>query len=255
MPTTATEAVKGAVPLREEATKDAVTLAIDTGGSGIKMLALDGGGKPLCERQRVTTPSPATTTAVLAEFEKVKAKMPEFDRVSVGFPGVIKQGRTLTAANLDPSWIGFPLQATLEERWKKPVRVCNDAAVQGYAAVRGEGVELMLTLGTGLGSALFTGGHLCPGLELGHHPWRKKKRTYEDYLGRRGYDKYGVEKWNWLLELAITQTAKLFNWDTLYIGGGNAKKISFQLPENVKLVSNEDGLLGGAALWRDAAIL
>jgi polyphosphate glucokinase len=228
-----------------------VTLAIDTGGTGIKMMLLDADGKPLTERARLPTPSPATTTAVLAEFDKLKQQLAAFDRVSVGFPGVIKHGNTYTAANLDPSWIGFPLQATLEKLWKKPVRVCNDAAVQGYAAVQGQGVELVLTLGTGLGSSLFTSGHLCPGLELAHHIWRKKGRTYEDYLGKRGYEKYGAEKWNTLVKEAIDSTSKLFNWDTLYIGGGNSKKISFQLPENVKTVSNEDGLLGGVALWRD----
>jgi polyphosphate glucokinase len=238
-----------------EPEKSLVTLAIDTGGTGIKMMALDSSGKPLTERLRVPTPTPATTTAVLAEFDKVKAQAPAFDRVSVGFPGVIKHGTTYTAANLDPSWVGFPLQETLEKQWKKPVRVCNDAAVQGYAAVKGSGVELILTLGTGLGSAIFSGGRLCPGLELAHHIWRKKDRTYEDYLGKRGYEKYGTEKWNLLVQQAIDQTAKLFNWDTLYLGGGNSKKINFKLPENVKIVSNEDGLLGGVALWRDEAIL
>jgi polyphosphate glucokinase len=250
MPTKAAETARPA-----ETEKNLVTLAIDTGGTGVKMMALDSKGKPLTERLRTPTPSPATTTAVMAEFDKLKAQAPSFDRVSVGFPGVIKHGKTFTAANLDPSWIGFPLQETLEKMWKKPVRVCNDAAVQGYAAIQGKDVELILTLGTGLGSALFTGGRLCPGLELAHHIWRKKDRTYEDYLGKRGYEKYGSEKWNTLVEQAIEQTSKLFNWDTLYLGGGNSKKITFKLPENVKLVSNEDGLLGGAALWRDEAIL
>jgi len=244
MPTKSTETVK-----------NPVTLAIDTGGSGIKMMLLDSTGKPLSDRVRLPTPQPATTELVLAEFEKIKSQLSGFDRVSVGFPGVIKHGTTFTAANLDPSWIGFPLQQTLEKRWGKPVRVLNDAAVQGYASVQGKDVELILTLGTGLGSALFTSGRLCPGLELAHHIWRKKTKTYEDYLGRRGLDKYGHEKWNTLIGDAIESTSKLFNWDTLYLGGGNTKKITVKLPENVKLVSNEDGLLGGVALWRDEAVL
>ena len=107
----------------------------------------------------------------------------------------------------------------------------------------------MLTLGTGLGSALFTDGHLCPGLELGHHPWRKK--TYEEYLGRSGLKKYGKKHWNKLLQLAVAQTAATFNWDTLYIGGGNNKDIKGHLGPNIKIISNEDGLLGGVALWAD----
>jgi polyphosphate glucokinase len=166
-----------------------ITLAIDIGGSGLKAMLLDPAGKPVSERQRVPTPAIPTPIAVLKGLHKLRAHFPSFDRVSVGFPGVIKRGITFTAANLHPKWIGFPLQKELEKRWKKPVRVANDAAVQGYGAISGKGVELTLTLGTGMGSALFTDGHLCPGLELGHHPWKTK--TYEDYLGRRGLDKFG----------------------------------------------------------------
>jgi polyphosphate glucokinase len=100
-----------------------------------------------------------------------------------------------------------------------------------------------------MGSALFLDGRLLPNLELGHHPWKKK--IYEDYLGRRGLDKYGKKKWNVLLEKAIEQWLATFNWDHLYIGGGNTKKIRFTLPEHVTIISNELGLLGGVALWRE----
>lgn len=239
-------------PSRRAATHSAtpVTLAIDIGGTGLKAMLLDPKGKPLGERLRVPTPEPATPKAVLSALDGLQAQLPGYDRVSVGFPGVVKRGTTYVAANLHPEWAMFRLQHALEQRWKKPARVANDAAVQGYGAVKGEGVEMIVTLGTGMGSALFTDGKLCPGLELGHHPWRKK--TYEDYLGLRGLKKYGKKHWNKLLEEAIAQTAATFNWDRLYIGGGNATKIDFKLPENVWVVSNEDGLLGGVALWREA---
>lgn len=226
-----------------------VTLAVDIGGTGLKLMALDAHGHALTERLRVPTPDPATPARMLAALDGLRKQMPACDRVSVGFPGVIKEGRTLTAANLHKDWIGFPLRATLMKRWKLPVHLANDAAVQGYAAIHGKGVELTLTLGTGLGSALFTDGYLCPGLELGHHPWRKGK-TYEEYLGRDGLKKHGKKRWNALLTKAIEQTAHTFNWDHLYIGGGNAKLIDFKLPEHVSIISNEDGLLGGVALWR-----
>ena len=226
-----------------------ITLSIDIGGSGLKAMLLDPSGNPVSERQRVPTPAIPTPNNVLKGLDKLREVLPGFDRVSVGFPGVIKRGITYTAANLNPRWALFPLQAEIEKRWKKPVRVCNDAAVQGYGAVRGHGVELTMTLGTGMGSALFTDGRLCPGLELGHHPW--KKHTYEDYIGRRGLDKYGKKRWNkYVLEM-IEQTSKTFNWDHLYLGGGNTKKIDVKLPEHVTIVSNETGLLGGVALWRD----
>ena len=229
-----------------------ITLSIDIGGSGLKAMLLDPAGKPVSERQRVVTPAVPTPDLVLAGLDQLRVLLPNFDRVSIGFPGVIKRGVTLGAFNLHPSWAGFPLQDELALRWQKPVKVANDAAVQGYGAIQGDGVELTLTLGTGMGSALFTDGRLCPGLELGHHPWRKKGLTYEDHLGRRGLDKYGKKEWNKLLQEAIAQTLATFNWDHLYIGGGNTKKIDFTPGANVQIVSNETGLLGGVALWRDS---
>jgi len=237
------------VPRRTGDAAGPITLAIDVGGSGLKIQTLSPEGLPLSERLRVPTPEPATTTAILTALDDLKVSVPLFDRVSVGFPGVIKQGKTLTAANLDPGWIDFPLAKTLEKRWGKPVRVANDCAVQGYGVIQGKGVELVITLGTGMGSALFTEGVLCPGLELGHHPWRKK--TYEGYLGKRGLQKHGVKRWNKLLKRAIEQTEATFNWDTLYIGGGNSKKVTLKHGPDIKIISNEEGLLGAMALWRD----
>jgi polyphosphate glucokinase len=242
-PAPATKSSKAAGP---------ITLAIDIGGSGLKAMLLDPAGTPVSERERVSTPETPTPTLVLDELDKLSEQLAGFDRVSVGFPGVIKRGVVYTAVNLHPEWVEYPLQAVLEKRWKKPARVANDAAVQGYGAIKGHGVELVLTLGTGMGSALFTGGRLCPGLELGHHPW--KKLTYEDYIGRRGLDQDGKKKWNKHLQEAIEQTAKTFNWDHLYIGGGNTKKIEFDLPENATIVSNETGLLGGVMLWKDETL-
>jgi polyphosphate glucokinase len=227
-----------------------VTLSIDIGGSGIKAMLLDPRGKPLCERERVPTPAIPTPQAVLRVFDELRARLPKFDRVSIGFPGVIKNGITYTAVNLHPRWMSFPLQKEVQRLWRKPVRVANDAAVQGYGAVKGRGVELVLTLGTGMGSSLFTNGRLCPGLELGHHPW--KKLTYEDYIGRRGLDRFGKKRWNKVLLEAIAQTQATFNWDHLYLGGGNTKKIEFKLPPNVSIVSNREGILGGVALWRES---
>jgi len=226
-----------------------ITLAVDIGGTGMKMLALDHHGKPLTERLRVLTPDPPTPARMLAALEKMREQMPDFDRVSVGYPGVIKQGVVLTAVNLHPKWVGFPLEAELKKRWKKPVRVANDAAIQGFAAIRGKGVEMILTLGTGLGSAIYSDGHCVP-LELGHHPWLKK--TYEEYVGRHGLKKYGAKKWNKLVAMAIEQTLHTFNWDHLYIGGGNTKKLKLAEHPHITIVSNLDGLMGGLALWRDA---
>jgi polyphosphate glucokinase len=240
-PTPASKSVSGS-------TLGPITLAIDIGGSGLKAMLLDGAGKPISDRERIPTPAIPTARAVLKGLQKLRDALPKFDRVSVGFPGVVKRGITWSAFNLHPSWGGFPLQRELEKMWRKPVRVANDAAIQGYGAIKGEGIEMILTLGTGMGNAIYTSGRLVA-MELGHHPW--KKHTYEDYIGRRGLDRYGKKRWNKYLLEAIEQTRFTFNWDHLYLGGGNTKKIDFKLPEHVTIVSNETGLLGGVALWRD----
>lgn len=225
------------------------TLAVDIGGSGIKVMVLSEDGNPLTERDRSETPQPATPDAVL-EVVTTLAQDKEFDRVSVGFPGVVRAGVTETAANLTPEWILFDLGTALTKRLDKPTRVINDADMQGLGAIAGQGVELVITLGTGFGSALFVDGRLVPNLEMGHHPFRKGE-TYEQQLGRAALDQIGKKRWNKRIPEAIATLQNLFNFDTLYIGGGNTKHIAFELPPKVKTVPNISGLLGGIALWRD----
>ncbi|HEY9636825.1 MAG TPA: ROK family protein [Coleofasciculaceae cyanobacterium] len=225
------------------------TLTVDIGGSGVKVMVLDEAGNALTERRRVETPQPPKPDAVIDAIAQLAAGQGEFHRVSVGFPGVVRGGVTYTAVNLDPDWVGFDLATELSKRLDKPVRVANDADIQGLAAISGKGVELVITLGTGFGSALFVDGKLVPNLEMGHHPFRKGE-TYEEQLGRAALDKGGEKKWNSRLEKAIASLEHLFNYEYLYIGGGEAKKITIALSPNVKIVPNINGLLGGIALWR-----
>jgi len=232
------------------AADDVLTLAIDIGGSGLKMLTLDANGEALTERLRVATPKKATPEAVLKVLDGMIAKHGAFDRISVGFPGVVTGGVIFTAVNLDKSWVGFDLAKALQESTGRPVRVANDADVQGLGVVEGRGVELVLTLGTGMGSALFVNGRLVPNLELGHHPFRKD-RTYEDLVGDAALKKIGAERWSRRVRKAIDALEETFNYRLLYLGGGNAEKLDTELPKNVKIVSNLAGLLGGIALWRD----
>lgn len=228
------------------------TLAVDIGGSGIKVMVLDEGGNPMTERDRVETPQPAKPEPVIAAIVEL-AKGKEFDRISVGFPGVVKAGITKTAVNLDPDWIDFELASVLSQQLAKPVRVINDADMQGLGAIAGQGVELVITLGTGVGGALFLNGNLVPNLEPGHHEFRKGD-TYEEQLGNAALEDVGKKKWNDRLGKAIAALEHLFNYDTLYIGGGNAKCITLDLPKNVKIVPNITGLLGGIALWRETGM-
>ena len=229
---------------------DPTTLAIDIGGTGIKLVSLDEKGKPKAEFQRMLTPKPATPAKVLDVIEEMATKEGAFDRIACGFPGVVKKGVVHTAPNLHKSWTNFKLEEVLRKKYGKPVRVANDAAVQGYGAIEGKGQELMITLGTGLGSSLFLHGKLVASLEMAHHPFRKGK-TYEEVLGKKALDKEGVKHWNKMLRQAIGNWSSLFNYDHLYLGGGNTKHIKGKLPNNAKITPNVNGIYGGVKLWED----
>lgn len=228
---------------------DPLTLAIDIGGSNIKALVLGSMGEIVRPRESLPTPCPAVPAAVLDVIDRLAQNLAPFDRVAVGFPGVVQKGTTRTAPNLSPDWKDFFLEGELEQRLKVPVRVANDADVQGFGAISGKGVELVLTLGTGMGSALFVDGILVPNLELPHHPFEEGS-TYEQRLGQAALDRMGAEPWQASLSRAITLLRATFNFDRLYIGGGNARILdAAQLPPDVVLVQNILGLLGGLALW------
>ena len=248
------DAARAAHEMRQTRGKDAPgtrTLAIDIGGTGLKALVLDDHGKPLTDRGRVETPRPATPEVVLRDVLALIKPLGKFDRVSVGFPGVVVDGVTKTAPNLDKSWGGFALGKALADATGVPVRVLNDAGVQGFGVIEGRGLEMLLTLGTGMGCAIFMDGTYVPNVELAHHPFRKNK-TYEEYLGAPALEKIGKKKWNKRVARALAQIEPIFNPRTIYLGGGNAKHLKIKLPPNVKITDNVAGLLGGIALWRGA---
>lgn len=224
------------------------TLAVDVGGSGVKAMLLSAAGRPLSERLRVATPHPATPAAVLRTLKKLVAGRVAFDRVSVGFPGVVLDGVVKIAPNLDPSWADFELEPAIRRLFGKPARVLNDAGIQGYGAIEGEGVEVCITLGTGFGFSLFLDGQYVPNIEMGHHPFRKG-RTYEEALGAKALARAGRKKWNRTVARAIDQLGRTFNYRVLYVGGGNAARVTIELPGNVKVIDNLAGLLGGVKLW------
>ncbi len=226
------------------------TLAIDIGGSGLKAVVLDANGKAVTERGRVPTPRKGTPNKLIAALRGLADQQGAFERVAAGFPGVVKDGVVYSAPNLGHGWNGFDLAKGLEKKLKRPARVANDADVQGMGDVSGRGLELVITLGTGFGSVLFSDGRRIH-LELAHHPFHNGK-TYEDELGRRALDKKGRKKWNKLLAEAIDDLRRTFNYDRLYIGGGNTKFITLKLPPDAQIVSNEAGMLGGIALWKEA---
>ncbi|MBA3460957.1 MAG: ROK family protein [Deltaproteobacteria bacterium] len=226
------------------------TLAIDIGGTGLKAMLLGHDGAPVGERVRVETPRPATPDAILAEIKKLIAPLTPYDRVSVGFPGVVMDGVTRTAPNLDPAWTDVDLAKIISEHTGKPTRVLNDAGVQGLGVIEGKGVEMVLTFGTGMGCGLYHDGVYVPNLELAHHPFGRGNGSYEDYVDDKALKDVGKKKWNRRVRRVIEQILPIWNPRMLYLGGGNAKHIKLELPPNVKLADNIAGLTGGIALWK-----
>jgi polyphosphate glucokinase len=229
------------------------TLAIDIGGTRIKATVLDQEGEMCAERVRVETPDPCPPEALLVACKKLVNQLPDFGRVSVGFPGVVRKGRVMAAHNLGTElWKSFNLAHALEQLFKKPVRVINDADMQGLGAIKGDGVEMVITLGTGFGSSLFEDGGIAPHLEFAHHPFRNGE-TYEEQLGLRALEEVGKKRWNRRVLRAIKTLRTLTNFDHLYIGGGNAEFIAFNLAPDISIVPNTLGMIGGIWLWRERA--
>jgi polyphosphate glucokinase len=150
------------------------------------------------------------------------------------------------------AWSKFDLATALSNALGKPTKVANDADIQGAAVVKGQGLEVVITLGTGFGSALFMDGHLMPHLELAHQPFRKDE-TYNDQLGELARKNKGDEAWNKRVREAMANVDELFFFDHLYIGGGNARRINRDelgaILERITIVDNTAGILGGIKLW------
>ena len=226
-----------------------VTLTLDIGGTGLKAGLLNEGGEMLGERARVETPHPSPPGVIVPALVGLAHCLGTFDRISVGFPGVVKEGVVVTAPNLGtPEWAGFDLAATLEDRLGRPVRLMNDATVQGLGVIAGKGLECVITLGTGFGFALYNNGRLAPHLELSQHIVRGDK-TYDEYVGVEALRKVGKKRWRKRVQRVLDQLRVLVNFDRLYIGGGDAKVIDFELPADVQIVSNAAGITGGVRLW------
>jgi len=238
------------------------TLAIDIGGTGLKASVLDAAGTMLVDRARTPTTYPMPPHTLVEKLGVLAASLPPFDRVSAGFPGMVRAGRVLTAPHfvtkagpgtelvpeLVTAWTGYDLAGALSTALDRPAKVVNDADLQGEAVVEGKGLELVVTLGTGVGTGLFYEGRLCPHLELAHHPLAKDQ-TYNERLGEAARKKVGNKKWNKRVRAAIDVLHTLFNYDHLFIGGGNASRLTFELPANATVVDNAAGILGGIKLW------
>lgn len=238
------------------------TLAIDIGGTGLKASVLDQGDKMETARVRVPTTYPMPPARMVSTLAALVAPLPAYERISVGFPGVVRQGKIVTAPHfvtrngpgtkVDKSllraWTGFDLGRALGQALGKPVRMANDADLQGAAVIQGKGLELVVTLGTGVGTGLFWQGHLAPHLELAQHPLARGE-TYNQRLGEAARKKVGNKAWRKRVLKAIATLETLINYDHLYIGGGNAARMAGHVGDAVTVVDNDAGILGGIKLW------
>ena len=225
------------------------TLAIDIGGSHLKAGLVSATGTLIGQSIRVDTPQPATPKAVLGLLADVLRPLGSADRVSAGFPGVVRGGVVLSAPNLGTAaWHGFPLAARLTALLGSPARVLNDASVQGLGVIAGRGLECVITLGTGMGFAMFENGRLTPHLELSRHPIRSGK-NYDDWIGDAERLRIGNKRWNRRMTKVIPILRTVTTFDTLLIGGGNGKYLEFDLPADVRVVANQAGITGGVKLW------
>jgi polyphosphate glucokinase len=226
-----------------------MTLSIDIGGSHLKAGLLDPAGRMVAGPNRVDTPMRRIPEVVVDALVALAEPLGAFDRISVGFPGVVRGGDVLTAPNLGTDdWRDYRLADTLTERLGKPVRMLNDAEVQGLGVIAGLGLECVITLGTGMGFSLFRNGSPAPHLELSQHPIHKGK-TYDQFIGAVAYKDVGRKRWNRRLKRVLGCIETLVGYDALYIGGGNAKHVEIDLASNIQIVPNEAGITGGVRLW------
>jgi polyphosphate glucokinase len=238
------------------------TLAVDIGGSTIKASVLDASGSMLAERAVVATPYPCPPVVLAASIAGLVEQLPVYERVSVGFPGVVRAGRVLSAPEfvkvgglgtaVDPrllhAWADYDLADAVSGALGRPTRVANDADVQGLGVIAGKGLELVITLGTSVGTGLFEDGRLAPHMEFAHHPFHDGE-TYYQQLGEAARRRTGDKQWNVRVQLAVETFDALFFFDRVYIGGGNSARVTADLGPKASIVDNAAGILGGVKLW------
>jgi len=246
-----------------------ITLAIDVGGTGLKASVLDADGAMTAPRVQTVTTYPMGPERMVEELARLVVPLPAYDRISVGFPGMVRSGRILSAPkfntvggpetevdpDLDAAWHRFDLASAVQARLGRPTRVANDADMQGAAVVRGRGLEMVVTLGTGVGTALFSDGHLAPHLELAHQPFREGE-TYDRQIGDAARHEIGDGPWNARVAEALANFDALVFFDHLFVGGGNAVNVDLGvlgLGDRVTVIDNTAGILGGFQLWEPAS--
>lgn len=243
-----------------------ITLSVDCGGGGIKACVLDSAGTVRAQPVREPTPYPLPPERLVDLVADLAGRLPATTRVTLGMPGMIRHGvvvhtphyitksgpRTKVLPYLEQAWSGFDMRGALDARLGQPTLILNDAQVHGAGAVTGAGLELILTFGTGLGSAVFDGGRLAPHLELSQSPVRWGL-TYDGYIGEHERLRLGDAMWSRRIRRVIDALRPVYLWDRLYLGGGNSRRIVPNvletLGDDVVVVPNSAGIIGGVRAW------
>lgn len=242
--------------------KEVLTLSIDVGGSGLKGSVLDSTGQMLVDRVRIPTPYPCPPEMLVGKLTEIQQALPTAHRASVGFPGLVRDGRVRNVPALSRReyagprdeelagrWEGFDLADGLADAFAMPVKVANDADMQGCAVVTGEGFEFVMTLGTGCGTAAFYNNHLLPHMELSHAP-TNHGGDFDAYVGNAVRKRIGTAKWVENVIDAIEIFDNFLFFDRVYVGGGNAKRLrDVDLGPKATIVPNTAGILGGIRIW------
>jgi polyphosphate glucokinase len=242
------------------------TLSIDCGGLGIKASILDSLGTMHVPPIHVPTPYPLSPTLFVETLVAIAESLPKAHRATIGMPGMIRHGvvvatphyitvkgpRTRIEPELKVAWAGFDVQSALTIALGLPTLVLNDAEVHGAGVVAGTGFEVVLTLGTGLGCAVFDGGQLAPHIELSHAPIRRMM-TYDTWIGEHERRRLGDAFWTRRVRTMVEDLRPVFLWDRLYLGGGNSRRIKpeqvTRLGDDVVVVPNAAGIVGGVRAW------
>jgi polyphosphate glucokinase len=244
------------------------TLSVDCGGTGLKCMVVDRNGQPVTRRVRIRTPYPCPPDALVRELvELARATAHSYDRVSVGMPGLVRNGVvrwtphyvteagpfTPQVPELVQQWVGLDVQALLQQAYRRPTRVVNDAEMAGLSTVSGCGYEVMMTLGTGLGFAHYSDGVLLPKIEMSAAPF-PPGGTFDEALGHHARRRVGPDRWTDRVDDALEGLDRVFRWDRGYLGGGGVKYLMRPLSARVELVANTAGVLGGVRLWDAGAV-
>ena len=238
-----------------------ITQVFDVGGTAIKYALCDDEGN-LSRVKTVPSEYPMTPRKLAGYVKALLYQDAYPSRVAVGFAGMVRRGVILSAPyfitrsgpgsavdkNLVSEWKNFPLAAQLSTTLSRPTRVSNDADLHGLAFIKKTGVEVMIAFGTGVGTAIYSDGQLCPHLELAQYPFHGGV-SLNDWASNQVLKDIGAEQWARRASSAVEEIRQLVFADLVYLGGGNSRYLAHLANESTRIVNNIDGMRGGPLIW------